>query len=300
MKKALLLSCLFSALLLTACGSEKEELSSVEETTAPVNELNANHVLESVALPDDFDLNQSSPISVDDNGARDMMPDKENTMCAPIDEEDFPPFNSLLADSIDYEFNQEEADAVVEAFEAVFHGITAPDLDDFVLIFNKYTTIGMYYYGCFGEYLVDEDLVNTLVEVLSDESGEDMHDFFGYESDMTYEVTGVDVADENDIYWQCMSPGSEFMEDLWFELEFDMSDHWAIEKAYKISYIVHDGEESKERSAYFVRTTDNPDFDFDCVYNMLNDDAEFFMNESNNYHSETHDEIYVDEPIALY
>jgi len=168
---------------------------------------------------------------------------------------------------IDTEYNEEEAEQVKEIALKVIEPLYHYNAGVFAEMLAEYSDIEMTYYGAFGRTISKNELIPKLKEEF---------DYFQFSGDETlvYNVTDVQTADSDDVFWKVMSMDSEMMKDLVSEYEYDMSEIYTFDKAYKVILDVTDesNPENDETGVqvYVVRTQDS-EWKFETIFNFYYD-----------------------------
>ena len=277
MKKILLLMCMTALLAGTAaCGNQNDistaDSKSPEETVSSETE---ETVLETTAI----EATNSALTEQDNVGVKideELEKDKEHITCQEVPETQETKTGNhhelFSISEIDTKYDEAEAETAKETALKVTESFYRGDIVKIAEALIEYSDIDMTYYGAFGKRISDEEMIPELKEELED------FPFLFAESEnsetLVCNVTDVQTADSNDVFWKVMSVDSEMMQDLLSDYEYDISEVYTFDKAYKVIFDVTDEQNPENNETgiyiYVVRTQDG-EWKFETIFNFFYD-----------------------------
>lgn len=273
MKKILCMLCMTAVITsMTACGKQNETLTANNaetKTSAEVIEGTFDSETESKTSEDEIIKEESNEI---ENADSEGMTIGTEAMCQQYFDVERKHIQGNLFDesAIDTEYNEEEVETVKELAQTVVDSMASGNVHAFSDALIRYSDIGMVYYGGFGSIPSTEEFIAILedeLQYLSD----------GFDSTSKYVVTDVQAAGADDVFWKFISSDSEMMQEFDESYDYDMSEIYTFDKAYRITYDVHDkvNPDNEETGVfvYVVRTTKG-EWKFETMFNFLYEEYE--------------------------
>ena len=279
MKKLLCLLCMTAVITsMTACGKQTETSTANNAETKTSAE-----VIEETSDSDTETVSETESKAAEDEIIKEENNEIENAdsegitigteaMCQTNSAEERKYIQGNLFDesAIDTEYNEEEAETVEELAQTVVDSMASGNVHAFSDALIRYSDIDMTYYGGFGNRPSAEEFF----PILEDELQYLSDDFDGTSK---YIVTDVQVAGADDVFWKFISSDSEMMQEIDESYDYDMSEIYTFDKAYRITYDVHDevNPDNEETGVfvYVARTTEG-EWKFEVMFNFLYEEYE--------------------------
>ena len=284
MKKLLCLLCMTAVITsMTACGKQTETSTAdnvIEtKTSAEVIEETSDSDTETVSETTAIEATNSALTEQDNVRVKideELEKDKEHITCQEVPETQETKTGNhhelFSISEIDTKYDEAEAETAKETALKVTESFYRGDIVKIAEALIEYSDIDMTYYGAFGKRISDEEMIPELKEELED------FPFLFAESEnsetLVCNVTDVQTADSNDVFWKVMSIDSEMMQDLLSDYEYDMSEVYTFDKAYKVIFDVTDEQnhENNETGVYiYVVRTQDGEWKFETIFNFLYD-----------------------------
>jgi len=271
MRKLLCLLCMTAVITsMTACGKQTEPTA---ENNAAKTET----------------LSETETQAAEDEIAKERLGENENAdvaeitlgteaMCQPIPVEERKYIQGNLFDesAIDTEYNEEEAETVEELAQVVMDSMASGNVHAFSDSLVRYSDIDMTYYGGFGNRPSAEEFFPILEDELKYLSD-------AFDGTSEYVVTDVQVAGADDDFWKFISPDSEMMQDIDEAYDYDMSEIYTFDKAYRITYDVHDesNPDNEETGVFvYIARTSEGEWKFEVMFNFFYEEYENTVTQS--------------------
>ena len=254
MKKILTLVCTLGMITsLTAC-SRSDETAEVVQT-----EMAEESVTET----------ETEEVSVNE---RDVLGEtisaEERTMSTEREPVDY----GELFSEIDSEFVQEEADTAKEISLICLESMQSDDVQKVAETFAEYSDVNMAYYGAFGENPDTESLAQALAEEVTE--------IPVFPQTFVFIPDDVQIAGEDDVFWEVLKSDSELMQDICWGYDYDMSECYQMDKAYKVNFTITDESNSAYHDTgtlYIARV--NGEWKYESIFNTMYD--VYYNNEEN-------------------
>ncbi len=258
MKKILALVCIFSMITsLTACSHSDE----TAEENVPETEIEVKEVSVTESETSEKETNQH-----DVSG--ETISAEERTMSTEREAVDY----GELFSEIDSEFVQEEADTAKKIALICLESMQSDDVQKVAETFAEYADVNMAYYGAFGENPDTESLAQALAEEVTE--------IPVFPQTFVFTPDDVQVAGEDDVFWEVLKSDSELMQDIYWGYDYDISDCYQMDKAYKVNFTITDESNSAYHDTgtlYIARV--NSEWKYESIFNTMYD--AYYNNEEN-------------------
>ena len=177
-----------------------------------------------------------------------------------------------LFSEIDSEFVREEADTAREIALICLESMQSDDVQKVAETFSEYSDVDMAYYGAFGENPDTENLAQALAEEVTE--------IPVFPQTFVFTLDDVQIAGEDDVFWEVLKSDSELMQDICWGYDYDMSDCYQMDKAYKVNFTITDENNFAYHDTgtlYIARV--NGEWKYESIFNTMYD---FYYNYEEN------------------